>query len=73
MFCSVVSLKEWVELKWKTMKKQKERRGVEDDRNGEGENEMKDSKEESLWEGKIQQCAEQNTKNPLYNSGDKIK
>jgi hypothetical protein len=31
------------------MKKQKERRKVEDDRNGEGENELEDRKEESLW------------------------
>jgi hypothetical protein len=38
-----------VELKWKKMKKQKERRKAEDYRNGEGENEMEDSKEESLW------------------------
>ena len=30
------------------MKKQEERREVEDDRSGEGENEMEDIKEESL-------------------------
>jgi hypothetical protein len=40
---------EWVELKWKRMKKQKERRKVEDYRNGGGENEMEDRKEESMW------------------------